>query len=829
MRIVNRVIDYREDNRMMELQTDAVAIRIMFLTDDIVRIRTGFEGNFEEASYSLVLTAWEDRIDEFLKDYRSQKEKEPFEVIKKDNQLILKGKKLDVCISLDPFIMSIQDKKGQVLHSDIVDLAYYEDENKRRVHTSEIKPGDHFYGFGEKSGNINKHFETMTMNPMDTMGYNPVKSDSLYKHIPFYVKANSESEIASGYFYHTSYICDFDMGRSHSNYWKKHSSFSVNGGDIDLFFIAGPQIKDVVSRYTDLTGKSLLLPKYALGYLGSSMYYSELDKDCDQAIIDFVDNSKAEDIPIDGFQLSSGYTVKDNKRYVFNWNKDRFKDPKQFFTDMESRGVSSSPNVKPGILLTHPRIEAYKEADVLVKTSDGSEDSVGSWWGGKGVFWDFTSEKAREYWKKELKEYLLDYGVISVWNDNCEYESILDKHATVHFEGAGGNLAQLKSVMANNMCHVTHEAILETHDNVRPFIVCRSGHAGIQRYAQTWSGDNFTSWDSLKYNIATILGMGLSGVSNYGADIGGFSGDAPEEELFVRWVQNGIFQPRFSIHSTNSDNTVTEPWMFSGSKHLISDAIKLRYRLSPYYYSLMAQASETGEPILRPMFYEFQNDKNVYENGIDFMVGKGLLVANVVNKGETIREVYLPKDEVFYDFTTREQFIGGQTVKVDVAMDTIPMFIREGSLIVMSDNQLMNLHNDKVTDLRYIIAPGKDIDFMVYDDDGQSMDFEKGIYLKEQITVKSGEIVTVSSSRTGEFLSPVENITLDIISTKRSPYWVNVDGKRIEKSQTRKQFEAMDSGWYFSQSQRSVLIKFKNHVGDYKVDVSFEEFDMIGM
>ena len=153
----------------------------------------------------------------------------------------------------------------------------------------------------------------------------------------------------------------------------------------------------------------------------------------------------------------------------------------------------------------------------------------------------------------------------------------------------------------------------ETFENIRPFIVCRSGHAGIQRYAQTWAGDNLTCWESLKYNIATILGMSLSGVANQGADIGGFYGPSPEAELMVRWVQNGIFQPRFSVHSVNTDNTVTEPWMYGDCTGYIRDAIKFRYRMIPYLYSLMERAHETGLPIMEPMCSAFQQDPACYE------------------------------------------------------------------------------------------------------------------------------------------------------------------------------------------------------------------------
>ena len=246
------------------------------------------------------------------------------------------------------------------------------------------------------------------------------------------------------------------------------------------------------------------------------MYYPELDNDCDDAILDFIDTTREEKIPVDGFQLSSGYctveTDKGIKRCVFTWNKKRFKDPREFFAQMEKRGVTVSPNVKPGILLIHPKLDEMKAKGMFIKASGSDEPGIGTWWGGKGVFADFTNPSTRTYWKEMLKENVLEYGTSSVWNDNCEYDSLVDKDCRCDFEGKGGTIGQLKSVMSNIMCHITDEAIHETFTNTRPYIVCRSGHCGIQRYAQTWAGDNLTCWDSLKYNIATILGMSLSGV-----------------------------------------------------------------------------------------------------------------------------------------------------------------------------------------------------------------------------------------------------------------------------------------------------------------------------
>ncbi|MCI9148692.1 MAG: DUF4968 domain-containing protein [Hungatella sp.] len=833
MRICTRVLAVDRIGKGFSVITDGAELRLMFVTDSILRIRAGFDGDFAEESYSLVMTAWEDRMDGFLKNYR--KRVEPSEAVLKDGKesAVIQGKSLKVVVEKEPFRICVYDNEGTLLHADIVDLAYQEDSNRRRIHTSEISPEDCFYGFGEKSGEFNKAQKFMGMSPKDAMGYNPKETDSLYKHIPFYIKLNRKSKKAVGYFYHNTYECDFDMGREKSNYWKMHSRYRTDGGDIDLFLIAGPAVRQVVERYTDLTGKSALLPRYALGYLGSSMYYPELEADCDDAIIDFIDTTKEEKMPVDGFQLSSGYctieTDKGIKRCVFTWNKKRFKDPKDFFKKMADRGITVTPNVKPGILLIHPMLEEMKEKGMFIKSAAGSEPAVGTWWGGKGVFVDYTSQPVRDSWKQLLKEHVLEYGTCSVWNDNCEYDSLVDKDSRCEFEGKGGTIGQLKSVMSNIMCHITDEAIHETFDNTRPYIVCRSGHSGIQRYAQTWAGDNLTCWDSLKYNIATILGMGLSGVANQGCDIGGFYGPAPEKELFVRWIQNGIFQPRFSIHSTNTDNTVTEPWMYGDCKDIIRHAIEFRYRLSPYLYSLAERAHETGLPIMEPMCSAFQEDDNCYEEGVDFMVGDSLLVANVVEKGAKVRRVYLPKGYRFYDFYTRQSYEGGQTIQVPVELDSIPLYVKEGAVIPMAVNKIDNLKTQQAEGITLLCVPDRDSSFVLYEDDGISMDYEKGRYLKTYITMTAGEKTFLDFKQEGDYETAVKDMCVDMIHREKSPYWVTVDEKAIPHFLHRRKFEEAQEGWYYSQRLKSVQIKYKNPGNDYRVVVSFEQFDLIGM
>jgi alpha-glucosidase len=822
----------KKDN-YFSVTTNSVEIRILFLTDSILRIRAGFDGDFAEESYSLVMTAWEDRMDDFLKGRRTRVAAADAVLSDGDREAVIEGSLLKVVVEKDPLRICVYDKEGTLLHADIPDLAYMEDSNHRRIHTSEISPEDCFYGFGEKSGDFNKAQKFMGMSPKDAMGYNPKETDSLYKHIPFYIKLSRSTRKAVGYFYHNTYECDFDMGREKSNYWKPHSRYRTDGGDIDLFLIAGPSVRQVVERYTDLTGKSAMLPRYALGYLGSSMYYPELDEDCDDAILDFIDTTKEEKIPVDGFQLSSGYctveTDKGIKRCVFTWNKKRFKDPREFFAQMDKRGVSVSPNVKPGILLIHPKLDEMKARGMFVKASDSDEPGIGTWWGGKGVFADFTKPSTRTYWKEMLRENVLEYGTSSVWNDNCEYDSLVDKDCRCDFEGKGGTIGQLKSVMSNIMCHITDEAIHETFPNTRPYIVCRSGHCGIQRYAQTWAGDNLTCWDSLKYNIATILGMSLSGVANQGCDIGGFYGPSPEAELMVRWIQNGIFQPRFSIHSTNTDNTVTEPWMYGDCTGYIREAIGLRYQLSPYLYSLMERAHETGLPIMEPMCSAFQNDVRCYEEGVDFMFGDSLLVANVVEKGASARKVYLPEGETFYDFYTRTAYEGGAVIELPVDLGSIPLLVRSGAIIPMAEDKLDNLKTQQTEHLRILCAADRDGRFALYEDDGISMDYENGSYLKTDITMTAGERTTLDFHQEGHYETAVKTLYLDMIHREKAPYWVKADGETIPHFLHRRKFEEADCGWYYSQRLKSVQIKYPNPKKDYQVIVSFEQFDLIGM
>ena len=482
-------------------------------------------------------------------------------------------------------------------------------------------------------------------------------------------------------------------------------------------------------------------------------------------------------------------------------------------------------------LLCHPWFDQFDAEDVFVKDSKNPDMyGVGKWWGGDGAFWDYTKPEARTVWKKYLTENVIAVGTDSIWNDNCEYDSLMDKDCICDFDGKGGTIGQLKPIMSTLMCKLSNDAVKEYHADVRPYSVCRSGSAGIQRYAQTWCGDNYTSWHSLKYNIPIITGMGLSGQPNEGGDIGGFAGPAPDEELFVRWVQQGIFQPRFSIHSASNDNTVTEPWMFRNSADIIRKAILFRYRMLPYLYSAEHEASETGAPIMRALVYEFQNDPNVYDESFTYMFGHDLLVANVIEKGAKSRTVYLPSGCKWYDWNDDFYcYEGGQAIKVPVEIDTIPMFIREGAVIPIAENQLMNMERDHVKKLHLILVPNGERDYTMYDDDGVSNAYCDGVFHKTKIHVEGTEVVKVAFTSEGSYEDHIETIEVEMIRRDKSPFWIQLGGRKMEHYLNRRKFEEAESGWYYSQTRRAVLIKYANPKQDTTLIVSYEDFDLIGM
>ncbi len=269
--------------------------------------------------------------------------------------------------------------------------------------------------------------------------------------------------------------------------------------------------------------------------------------------------------------------------------------------------------------------------------------------------------------------------------------------------------------------------------------------------------------------------MSLSGMFNTGHDVGGFNGPVPDAELLVRWVQNGVFSPRFIMNSWKSGGEVNTPWLHADAIAPIREAIRLRYRLMPYLYTLYRRAHERGEPMLRPLCYEFEDDPRAWADSDDFMFGPLLLVANVVEPGARERRVYLPAcDSGWFDFHTGRHWPGGSDVVVPAPLDHIPMFARGGAIIPMTGgDSFAMLHDEPSRQLRVFPQPGAQpgeatTRFSLYEDDGVSMDYRNAGFTEVEISMRTTlDEVVISAATSGGYTLPYRRISVMLAAADR--------------------------------------------------------------
>jgi len=779
-------LDEKSNVLTFKLENSDVLARIMVLEQDMIRVLMTKSDQLEVKNTWLVAPGMDDvplkgrdRLD--LSPYSL-----PEYTFQKDGRYCtVETELLKLNINLDGFKITwyAKDSEGNVkqIAADRNTQSYNFDGSLGEgiFHYLQRTKDEQYYGLGEKSGEMDRYGKRYRMLSIDPMGYDAQYTDPLYKHIPFYITRNKQTGISFGIFYDNMAQSIFDMGNEMDNYHGWYRYYQSMDGDLDYYIILGPEVKDVVKKYSWLTGKTIFAPKWSFGYSGSTMTYTDAPDAQDQ-LKKFIEECEEHDIICDSFQLSSGYTSIGDKRYVFNWNTDKFPDPKGFINEYHEKGVKLCANIKPALLKDHPLFSELKEKEMFIKNGDGNTE-MSQFWDEVGAYVDFTNEESVNWWKQKVTEQLLEYGIDSTWNDNNEFE-IWSKDAQCNGFGEKINFEAVRALQPLLMMKASYEAQKEYAPEIRPYLISRSGSPGMQRYVQTWSGDNYTSWKSLKYNIKMGLGLSMSGIYNIGHDIGGFSGPAPEPELLVRWVQNGIFHPRFTIHSWNDDKSVNVPWMYEETTDTIRNLIKFRQRIIPYLYTALYKAHEKYEPILRPTFYEFESDVKTFEENDDFMLGESMLVASVVEEGQRERTVYLPTYEGgWYDYHTAEWYEGGQTVTIPAPLEYNPLLIKGGSIIPINDADTTFLNKEK-DERGFLLFPVKEsghTSYELYEDDGISANYQENHTIVSIQMNSDSEKIEVSYKIEGEYKLPYESFSFYLPENEERKLYVN--GQELKK------------------------------------------------
>ncbi|OAA51425.1 neutral alpha-glucosidase ab precursor [Metarhizium rileyi] len=642
-----------------------------------------------------------------------------------------------------PLVSISYDNANQPLHTDLPHRSYVVD-GDGIAHYSRYKRGTLHVGLGEKAAPMNLSGRRFELSATDSFGYDVYKTDPLYKNIPLLINATPAGCIA---LFSTSHgRGNYSVGAEMEGLWGHYKVYRQDYGGLEEIVIVGKTLKDIVTTYAELAGFPLLVPRWAFGYLSGGMKYSMLDDPpASEALLELARRMKEHDIPCSAYQMSSGYTVAEQEpktRNVFTWNRHRFPDPEGWIEEYHKLGMRLIANVKPYVLASHPEYQKLKDAGALFTDPRTKTTAIARLWSagggesGEGGHIDFTSAAGFEWWFDGVKR-LRKEGIDCIWNDNNEYtisddawQCALDQPSLKVPEGLRGRRdVGLWGRSLHTELHgkASHDALLEADPDSRPFVLTRSATAGTMRYAcSSWSGDNITSWPGMKGANALSLTAGMCLMQCYGHDIGGFEGPQPSPELLLRWVQLGIYSPRFAINcfKTGDDNNlgdVIEPWMHPSITHLVRKAIKRRYAMIPYLYSLMLVSHQTAIPPQRWTGWGYESDPEIWTPEImdgerQYWLGDSLLIGGVYEPGVSQARVYLPKqgqsDEGFWNLNAPYQHLhSGQWATIDAEWHGagIPVLARVGSAIqigrdvqVISPGEKDNVANLPLDDYRAV-------------------------------------------------------------------------------------------------------------------------------
>ena len=676
-----------------------------------------------------------------------------FEVSQDDSTLTLSTSAMRVVVNLKAFSFDLYRSDGSVIVSSVPGQAYTSLNDMWAV--SRLKtPDDSFLGFGEKAAFLNHNGQYMQMWNVDMIGeigFNPFFypnaaaiegasskwsnpfHDPLYISIPFYYHLPAgHPELASGSFIDNGYRLHYNLTNADT------MRVVAEGGQLTEYFFAGPDIKSILSTYTELTGRMKAPPLWSLGH-HQCRWYNFVERD----IYELAKNYREKKIPNDSFWLDIDYMV---GYRVFTWDTKKFPDILKLSGDMNTQGFKMITIIDPGVKYD-PGYKVYDEGierNLFCKTPSG-KTFLGKVWPGLTAFPDFVKEDTRDWWADWIGRHADAMGLGGIWIDMNEPAFDWAPKEQMRFDRDGANYdhERYHNQYGFLMARATDEGLLKARPDQRSFVLSRSGYAGIQRYAANWTGDNPITWGQFQVNIPMNLNLGLSGQPFIGSDIR--SGD--EEELFIRWYQYGIFYPFCRNHSGDY------PWTKGArAENLIKKAVDFRYSILPYIYSCFVQSTLTGEPIMRPMVYDYQADERFRNTYDQFMFGPDILAAPVIVKGAVSRKVLLPEGN-WYSYGTPGVIKGGGEITADAPLDVCPVFVREGA-VVSSITPIQSTADYKPKEIFLnVYMPVSDGEWksVLYEDDGISEKFLDGERLMTEFTVKrSGGKTTLTAKVTGK-------------------------------------------------------------------------------
>lgn len=523
---------------------------------------------------------------------------------------------------------------------------------------------EHIYGVGERAYGLDRRMGSFKSINSDSYAYS-YKTDPLYASIPFFISVSDG--IATGFFINFPGEIKFDFG----NEIYDRITIAVSSDSLDFYVIEGPEVKGVIERYTDITGKPLTPAEWTLEHHISRYSYFPAS-----SVLSTVSKYKNSGYPVGAVYLDIDYQDQFN---TFTWGE-KFGDQKSLISRLKDLGVRIVTIIDPYVKADQ-NLDLFRESLGKLCERSSHEIYLERSWPGLSAFFDFFSSSTREFWGEKLLDWYRS-GISGVWIDMNEFSpsktSVADPsdggNVIFHTDNGPVDYRLARNAYPYFEAMSAYQALSRVEK--QPFILSRSGYSGIQKYAFLWTGDNPSSWDDLKMQISLVLSLGVSGIPFTGCDLGGFVGHSTPE-LIEAYYRVAMFFPLYRNHKSKGDNDQELFRLPPGVQERIKSSISMRYLFMPYLYSIELESSATGHPVVRPMFYEFQDDENAHAAEDQMMIGSSLLYAPQMNPYVSSREVYLPAG-TWYEFQSGRELKGPATVK---SSEYHPIFIRKDSVV----------------------------------------------------------------------------------------------------------------------------------------------------
>ncbi|MDP7592153.1 MAG: glycoside hydrolase family 31 protein [Litorilituus sp.] len=644
-----------------------------------------------------------------------------FTVVNQKKQLIIASKALKAVITKAPFTISfyqgdkllIAEEVGFFTGSNQVKQA-----NEKRKETEKIKgfrfnisDTEKLLGGGERVLGMDRRGHRLPLYNKAHYGYT-TQSNQMNFGLPAVMSSNKYillfDNSAKGW---------LDLAKTEKNILQ----FEAINGRTAYIVISGNSYPQLIHNYVNLTGKQPMPPRWALGNFASRFGY-RTEQEVRDTVKKFIDL----DFPLDALVLDLYWFGKDIKGHMGNldWDKKSFPQPKKMIADINKQGVKTVLITEPFVLTSSSKWQDAVVKNALAKTNNGSTKRFDFYFGNTGLI-DIFNQDGRN-WFNNIYQELANYGVTGWWGDLGEPE--VHPSDTLHTLDNGHvvNADAIHNVYGHQWAKMIFDNQLTTFPNERPFILMRSGFAGSQRYGMIpWTGDVSRSWGGLKPQVELSLQMGLFGMGYTHSDLGGFAGgETFDKEMYIRWLQYGVFQPIYRPHA--QDNIAPEVVFHDQeTQDILRKFIKLRYKLLPYNYTLAYKNSSTGMPLMRPLFLE-QGLKNedafsLMDNAISYFWGDAFLITPVVDAGVKSVCVNLPKG-VWFDYFTGTKHQGAQIIDMETNLETLPVLVRAGSFIPMIDDiqSTQDYDSSKLTLHYYADESVKNSKGEMYEDDGET-------------------------------------------------------------------------------------------------------------